>query len=56
MKYWIVKNNKMPYNDVTNCNIKMKIFQYSQEKYFIKTGVKGIFLNCQRMLRQFYMI
>ena len=29
----------MPYNDVANCNIKMKIFQYSQEKYFIKTGV-----------------
>ena len=29
----------MTYNDVTNCNIKMKIFQYSQEKYFIKTGV-----------------
>nr|WP_294650462.1 TetR/AcrR family transcriptional regulator [uncultured Blautia sp.] len=29
----------MPYNDVTNCNIKIEIFQYSQEKYFIKTGV-----------------
>ena len=29
----------MFYNDVTNCNIKIEIFQYSQEKYFIKTGV-----------------
>ena len=29
----------MFYNDVTNCNIKMKIFQYSHEKYFIRTGV-----------------
>ena len=25
---WIAKNNKMLYNDVTNCNIKMEIFQY----------------------------
>ena len=39
VKYWIVKNNKILYNDVTNCNIKTKIFQYSHEKYFIRTGV-----------------
>ena len=26
VKYWVVKNNKMLYNDVTNCNIKIKIF------------------------------
>ena len=24
---------------VTNCNIKIPIFQYSEEKYFIRTGV-----------------
>ena len=29
----------MFYNDVTNCNIKIEIFQYLQEKYFIRTGV-----------------
>ena len=29
VKYWIVKNNKMFYNDVTDCNIKTKKFQYS---------------------------
>ena len=29
----------MLYNDVTNCNIKIEIFQYLQEKYFIRTGV-----------------
>lgn len=29
----------MLYNDVTNCNIKIEIFQYLQEKYFISNGV-----------------
>jgi AcrR family transcriptional regulator len=29
----------MLYNNVTNCNIKIEIFQYLQEKYFIRTGV-----------------
>lgn len=32
VKYRIVKNNKILYNDVTNCNIKMKIFQYVKKK------------------------
>ena len=39
VKYWIVKNNKILYNDVTNCNIKIKIFQYVKKK-IIRIGVK----------------
>ena len=39
VKYWIVKKNKIPYNDVTDCNIKRETFQYLQEKYFIRNGV-----------------
>ena len=39
VKYWIVKKNKISYNDVTDCNIKRETFQYLQEKYFIRNGV-----------------